>query len=133
MGFKNKLAQFMYGRYGMDALYRFLFIAALVLAFINIFAGSTLLWAAETALLIWALYRAFSRNIAGRQAENFKYLSAKNKVMQFLRRQINRVKYRKTKVYKKCPQCKANLCLPRKKGKHTVKCPTCSHRFDVKI
>lgn len=32
-----------------------------------------------------------------------------------------------------CPECMANLRLPKKKGKHTVVCPRCKHRFEVKI
>jgi hypothetical protein len=31
-----------------------------------------------------------------------------------------------------CPHCKANLRLPRKKGKHSVVCPRCKERFEVK-
>ena len=40
---------------------------------------------------------------------------------------------RKTHVFRKCPACKSVLRLPRQKGKHTVRCPRCQHRFDVKI
>ena len=32
-----------------------------------------------------------------------------------------------------CPECMVNLRLPKKKGKHTVVCPRCKHRFEVKI
>lgn len=55
------------------------------------------------------------------------------KAKQFFKRQINRVRYHKTKVYRRCPGCGAHLCLPRKKGTHTVKCPICSVHFEIKI
>lgn len=32
-----------------------------------------------------------------------------------------------------CPECQANIRLPKKKGKHTVVCPRCKCRFEVKI
>ena len=32
-----------------------------------------------------------------------------------------------------CPHCKAQIKLPRKKGKHVVKCPRCRQRFDIKV
>ncbi len=125
--------RFMYGRYGADALYKFLFGVALAIAIINIFIGSISLWFLESVLIALAMFRCFSRNICKRQAENARYLKFTTRIRQFLKRQINRVKYRKTKVYKKCPSCKSILCLPRKKGQHSVKCPSCSNRFDVKI
>ena len=36
-------------------------------------------------------------------------------------------------VYKKCPHCRAQLRLPRKKGEHDVCCPRCKVTFSVKI
>ena len=35
-------------------------------------------------------------------------------------------------MYKKCIHCKTVLRLPLKKGVHTVKCPNCKKRFEVK-
>ena len=32
-----------------------------------------------------------------------------------------------------CPQCRANIRLPKKRGKHTVVCPRCKCRFEVSI
>lgn len=39
----------------------------------------------------------------------------------------------KDHVYRTCPECKANIRLPKKKGAHSVRCPRCSTLFDVKI
>jgi hypothetical protein len=130
---KYRFTRFMQGRYGVDNLYRFTFVVVLVISVVNMFIRSYLLWLTESILLAWTLRRFLSRNIYKRQQENAKYLKISKKVTQFFKRQLNRVKYRKTKVYKKCPNCKNILCLPKKKGRHTVKCPSCSHRFDIKI
>ncbi|MBQ5545380.1 MAG: hypothetical protein IIU00_06840 [Clostridia bacterium] len=37
------------------------------------------------------------------------------------------------KKYTSCPQCAAVIRVPRQRGKHTVRCPRCGHRFGVKI
>ncbi len=36
-------------------------------------------------------------------------------------------------VYRICPECKANIRLPKEKGQHSVRCPKCGTLFDVKI
>ena len=38
----------------------------------------------------------------------------------------------KKKVFAYCPKCKQKIRLPLKKGTHTVKCPNCNNRFEVK-
>ncbi|MBR5515382.1 MAG: hypothetical protein IKU52_04190 [Clostridia bacterium] len=57
------------------------------------------------------------------------YLS---KINGFLKLSKNKFRDRKTHVYRQCPCCKANLRLPKAKGIHTVKCPRCFARFEVK-
>lgn len=135
--FRNKLYGYMMGRNGADNLFYFEFAVFLVISVVGAFfrAGFVgwLFSAVQFAVIFHSLYRFLSRNIAKRRAENEKYLSAKKRISMFFKRQINRVKYRKTKAYRKCDKCGAFLCLPRKKGTHTVKCPACGNRFNVKI
>lgn len=127
----------MRGRYGADGLFYFEIAVYLIFCIITAPFGTGyvryILNAAALLIAFHALYRCLSRNIVKRQAENAKFLAVKRKVTMFFKRQINRIKYRKIKVYKKCPSCGVFLCLPKKKGVHTVKCPSCRHRFDVKI
>ena len=85
------------------------------------------------ALWAWSLFRMFSRKIYKRRAENEKFLKIWNPIKNKFRLMKNKRRDRKTHVYKKCPKCKAVLRLPKQKGKHTVRCPKCSERFDVKI
>lgn len=44
-----------------------------------------------------------------------------------------KLKTDKDHCFRICPECKANIRLPKKKGKHTVVCPRCKCRFEVKI
>lgn len=131
--FRDKLLRFMQGRYGADELYRFSAAAAGILLILNLFVRSFALWLFLTILLIWMYFRAFSRNIGARQAENRKFLKLKGDVGRSFRIAKLRFKDRKTYCYKKCPVCKKMLRLPRRKGKHTVNCPQCKNDFNVKI
>ena len=123
----------MAGRYGVDRLYYFLLAICCVLIVVNIFAHSIIISIIETALFIYALFRVLSTNIYKRQQENERFIKISDKPKNFYKLQKCKHRDRKTHVYKKCPSCKNNLRLPRQKGKHTVVCPCCKNRFDVKI
>ena len=133
MNFRERLYRFMYGRYGADELYKFLTVVFYVVFFANLFIKSAVLSIITLLILFWSTYRVMSRSIYKRRLENEKYLSVKKKVSGFFTLQKNRIKDRKTHVYKKCPKCGAVLRLPREKGEHSVRCPKCSERFEVKI
>lgn len=133
MRFKERIARFMYGRYGADELYRFLFILFYVLFVPNMFLRSYILSVLTLAVLVFATYRSFSRNIAARRAENEKYLALKRRFLGFFKLQKNKWRDRKTHAYRKCPYCKSVLRFPKKKGLHHARCPECSKNFDVKI
>lgn len=132
----------MYGRYGGDTLNKVLLgvYVALVILFsvsslvISFFPGipasvDAILYAVyltlSILLIVVIFFRIFSRNIAKRRKENEKFCG-------FFRLLRNRFRDRKTHVYRKCPQCKVILRLPKAKGKHYVVCPRCKHRFQTK-
>lgn len=129
----------MYGRYGIDTLGKVLlgvYIAVvLVYGVGSLFIPSDavrlgtvlhLCYLLLTSLLVvWIFFRMFSRNIAKRRRENEKFCG-------FFKLWRNRIRDRKTHVYRKCPKCGAVLRLPRAKGKHNVVCPRCRERFGVK-
>ena len=71
---REKLRQFMIGRYGTDGLNQFLSIASLVLLLIAIISRVSLFTYLGAALLIFCYYRTFSRNISKRTEENYKVL-----------------------------------------------------------
>ena len=123
----------MYGRYGYDALSKTLLwvYAGLLLVYtvLSVFVDSPLLYLANIlisfSLIFYILFRTMSRNIAKRREENAKFLG-------FWKLRKNKKRDRKTHVYRKCPKCRAVLRLPRSKGKHSVRCPRCNERFQVR-
>lgn len=136
MNFRYKLAQFFYGRYlsyGLDALTIIITVFCLIISFVNIFVGSILLYLFQTCLLIYMLFRLFSKNISKRRQENkvfadfFNAIKASKQLHQRIKSEKN------THVYKKCPHCRVVLRLPRKPGAHTVKCPRCGESFKVTV
>ncbi len=131
--FRTKFIRFMYGRYGVDQLYYALFIAWSVMALINCFVNSVILSILGTVLAVWMIWRSLSRNIQKRRAENERFLILWNPVKSWLILQRDRIRDRKTARYRRCTHCRAIVKLPVKKGKHTMVCPRCKGRFDVRI
>lgn len=143
MKFREKLARFLYGRYGADSLYNALFVAELILLFIGtifnilgrveraMFAVSIILYATAIVMLIFAMFRFFSRNIAKRQRENQAWLNFKAKFRR--KKKLRLPPDTADHIFRACPHCKSTLRLPRQKGKHEVRCPRCGEKFGVKV
>ncbi len=143
MRFREKIARFLYGRYGADSLYNALFVCELILLFIGAVLSvlgnvndvlamiSIAFYMIALGLMIFALYRFFSRNIPKRRRENEAWLRFKGK----FRRKPKLLLPPDTSdhIFRTCPNCKATLRLPREKGKHQAKCPRCGERFGVKV
>lgn len=138
---KNKFMGFMSGRNGADELYIFLMWVYIVLmllyAIVSVFVDNIIVGLVFTFVImsgmIYLIFRLMSRNLVKRRRENQKFLAIKKKISDKKKLKKNMRRDRKTHVYKKCPDCKAWLRLPKKKGEHTVKCPACSRTFDIKI
>jgi hypothetical protein len=130
---RDKLARFMYGRYGVDKLYYALFALFWALFVLNLFLRSYALSVLMWADLLWMMSRSLSRNNYRRQLENEKFLKVWAKISTYFKVTYHRIKEYRTNVYRKCPRCKTMLRLPKRKGTHTVVCPKCKERFEVKI
>lgn len=129
------------GRYGLDRYTLFLALISLL------FFPYPYIWILGVALLGYALFRAFSKNIEKRRQELYRYEEINRKVAWFLARQFYRIaqwfrklgtklrnykarlSQRKQYVFLKCPQCKKRLRLPRKKGRLQATCPLCKAEF----
>jgi len=115
------MRNFMVGRYGTDKLNMVILSAGLAACLISAFADSVkinlLLTGVSYGLMIWALYRSFSRNTYKRYQENRKFL-------QF----FERLKDREHRYYD-CPKCRQVVRVPRGKGKIAITCPKCKERF----
>ena len=128
---------FMQGRYGTDKLNNSIFVVMMLFWFVNVFVfdplASLILTLIELAFFALFLFRALSKNIVKRSAENRKFMPVYNKVSAWIKLNIRKFKDRKEYKYLKCPSCKAQLRVKNKKGKHTVKCPKCANEFEKRI
>ena len=130
--FMYKMANFFQGRYRIDELYKFLFILFWIIAILSLFIRNPIIYLIEMLICVFMIYRALSRNIYKRQNENMKYLKIRDKVKGKINLQKRKWADRNTHIYRKCPNCKAEIRLPKKKGKHVCTCPSCKKDFDVK-
>ena len=135
MKFKQWLAQFMYGRRGMDEFSRFLLIAVLALILIgSCFRGflRPVFSVLEMAGLAYCYIRIFSRDIYKRQKENAWYLTKRRAVISWARSLKDRWAQRKDYRFFRCPSCKTLLRVPKNKGKLLLTCRKCGNRFERK-
>ena len=115
------LQRFMAGRYGTDKLNMALLWTAVIIMVISIFIPNG--WVrlgfslAYYALLVWSLYRSFSRQTYKRYQENRKFLSF-----------IDRIKDRQHRYFN-CPKCRQTVRVPQGKGKISITCPKCREKF----
>jgi hypothetical protein len=142
---RERFYQFMVGRYGTDALNKFLLVLWIALAVVNIFIGSRILRIVVFALCVIVLLRTLSRNFAARQKENDLFLrvtaglrGARSKFRESgLGRRVEllrlRISQRRTHCFFECPSCGAALRVPRRKGLMEIRCVRCGTRFTKKI
>ena len=81
MKFMEKFQKFMYGRYGVDELYKFLMYTYILLVIINLFIKSNIISIIELIIFIVMFYRFFSKKIYKRSTENVKFLKIKNNLL----------------------------------------------------
>ena len=130
---KEKIRQFMIGRYGTDGLNQFLNIASLVLILVYILTRLPLLLYVGVVLLGFCYYRMFSRNISKRTEENYKYYAVKDRIRNKFSGLKDQWDNRRLYHYYRCPQCGQQLRVPRGRGKISITCPKCGkkHSFQV--
>ena len=130
--FRQKLQQFMVGRYGFDQLGIFLTVTALISSLLASLLGLGILSVLATVLLVYSIFRMYSRNITARYQENQKFMPYWQKISRFFIKikhwfQQLQTKWRdrKTHRYFTCPTCQQTLRVPKGKGKIKISCPKC--------
>ena len=133
---KMALQRLMYGRNGSDQLGRAAIVAALVLDVVSMIVmrirhlqlvGVLLYWAAMV-LLLYAIFRVFSKNLYKRREENSKFLQWTWKVKNG--RSAAKARHADTAhKYFTCKNCKTICRVPVGKGKVVITCPKCGHQF----
>lgn len=131
--FRERLIRFMYGRYGTDQLNTALLVIYFLLLLINIFISNIILPIFMWVVLVYSLFRSLSRNIYARQKENMFFLKLWRPVKSSLALSLRRLMEIRTNRFRRCTNCRIILRLPRRTGKHTVRCPRCKQRFSVRI
>ena len=121
---KQALQRFMIGRYGTDKLNMWILGAGLLLCLISVFIPVPLvnwmLTMGSYGLMVWAIFRTFSRNTYKRYRENRRFLMM-----------LDRIKDREHRYFD-CPKCRQPVRVPRGKGKIMITCPKCKEKFQRK-
>lgn len=124
--------RFMYGRYGYDQLNTVLLVAGLIMSVLAYIPYLDVFWLLSTAVLFWAVFRAFSRNHAARRRELDKFLKMKGKIKTFFTLCRKMWRERKTHRYFHCKHCRAMLRVPKGRGVVDVGCPRCKGKTTKK-
>ena len=133
---RNALSRFMYGRNGADQLGLCIIWVAILLDVISMLtknaAVSGVVGMITTVLVLWALFRVFSRNLEKRRAENAKFME---KVWWPISRRMagkRQQRMDKEHCYFTCPGCGAVCRVPRGKGRIVITCPRCGNEIHGK-
>lgn len=126
---KEKFLRFMYGRNGMDAFNRSLFLTAIILYVLSSLTDVGLLYWISVVMLFYAYYRMFSKNLYKRSEENRTYLNKTAKFRYKAQIKWSHLKQLRTHHIYKCPTCKQKIRIPRGKGRIEIRCPRCKSTF----
>ena len=129
--FAYKLAQFMAGRYGFDQFSRDLLAYGLIISLLDIIISGlagAIISGIGTILVIFAVYRIFSKNHARMRAQLDWYRTCFDGP---LRGYLNRD--RKNYTYFKCPTCNQVQKAPKGRGRIRVTCHKCGNVFEKKV
>ena len=120
-----KVRQFFIGRNGQDHFGVFLIFLSIFTGLINHWVFTILAW----IILVYALFRIFSKNLVQRRKENIAFLRIWQKVRTPFQKW--KIRYNERKFYRifKCPTCKQKLRVPKYKGTVKVKCTKCGEVF----
>ncbi|MBQ9832250.1 MAG: hypothetical protein IJO48_00810 [Clostridia bacterium] len=132
------------GRYGVDKFNKTMVFLALGISIVNIFLPygtfKTLLSVVSTALIVYTVFRMFSRDFIKRGKELQKYMEVETAFKQWTWRikanlkklSIESIKERRKYKYYSCPRCLQRLRVPKGKGKIRITCSKCGNKFEAK-
>lgn len=126
---KNKMMQFMQGRYGADQMGQMLSAVSMVFLIISLFSRNQAWFLLAVIGIVYNYFRMFSKNISKRYAENQKYLEMTAGIRRKLASWKAQLAQRKIYHIYRCPGCKQKIRVPRGRGKIEIRCPKCNTRF----
>lgn len=129
----------MEGRYGADALGRFLSVSGCVIMllaviFRSVWNGilSNLFVSLALLCLILCYGRVLSRNISARQKENDRYLQKEHAVYDWFALKRDCFVQRRDYAFFRCPGCGRTVRVPKGKGRIRITCRHCGFSFEKK-
>ena len=126
---KNKMMQFMQGRYGADQMGQMLSAVSMVFLIISLFSRNQAWFLLAVIGIVYNYFRMFSKNISKRYAENQKYLKMTAGIRRKFASWKSQLAQRKIYHIYRCPGCKQKIRVPRGRGKIEIRCPKCNTRF----
>lgn len=126
---KEKLVQFMQGRYGVDHFSRFLVGFSFILMLLSMFIPKSPFYLLGLLLLLYCYFRVFSKNISKRYQENLKYLKYHDRLLNRFQKYKNEMAERKTHHIYRCPKCRQKIRVPKGHGRIAIRCPKCNTEF----
>ena len=126
---KNKMMQFMQGRYGADQMGQMLSAVSMAFLIISLFSRNQAWFLLAVIGIVYNYFRMFSKNISKRYAENQKYLKMTAGIRRKLASWKSQLAQRKIYHIYRCPGCKQKIRVPRGRGKIEIRCPKCNTRF----
>lgn len=126
---RQRLQQFMMGRYGGDQLGKVLTLASLILLLVSLFFDITICYILGVGVLIYTYWRMFSKNVSKRYEENQKFVNMRYRAVVKWDKQKKQWAQRKTHRFFKCPQCSQKVRVPKGRGKICITCPKCRNEF----
>lgn len=129
----NWLRRMMYGRNGVDPLSLAIVIAGTVVLILSQLVRLPLLSVLYWVCMFLFFYRAFSRNIYKRRAENMRYMTILRHFKDWWKLRLRMVREVRTHKYLQCPRCRQRLRVPRGKGKINISCSKCGEQFQRKV
>ena len=119
---RDSWQRFMRGRNGLDELGQTALIAGCILYIITGFLRSGLLRLVSLALIVYSLYRSFSRDRERRKEEN----RMAQRYAQLVKLNVTQ---RKTHRIYMCRRCGKLIRVPKGKGKIEIRCPVCGNKM----
>ena len=126
---RDRMIQFMRGRYGYDELGRVTMWSSLILFVIYALTGIRVLAVIAVILLALTDFRLLSRNTARRSEENRVFLKNTAFITRRAARFRQNVQNRRHYHIYRCPNCKQKIRIPKGKGRIEITCPRCHIEF----
>lgn len=126
---RDKLREFMSGRYGSDQLGRFTMGVGLVSLILYMFFHIRILYWITLLCLIWYYWRALSRDHSKRSEENLRFLQIEERITGRFRTAKKEFSQRRDYRFYICPNCHQRIRVPRGHGRISITCPRCRNEF----